>query len=138
MLETVKMQKKIRADKETIWTELLKADFTKDFLPEIKSTKGNVLPSYSIPYKLLSWHSIGKTSIEMAKSDLGTIITSIDLELEQLDNKTIVKFEVNLDNKLGLTSITRYRAIHALFEVKLAILKKELEQNQADWSPAFS
>ena len=138
MLETVKMQKKIRADKETIWAELLKADFAKDFLPEIKSTNGQVLPSYSLPGKLLSWYNIGQTSIEMAKSDLKVLITSIDLELKQIGNETSVTFEVNLNNKLGVASLTRYRAIRALFEIKLVVLKQKLEQNQANWSPAFS
>lgn len=138
MLETVKMQKKIRADKEIIWTELLKADFAKDFLPEIKSTKGDVLPSYSVTGKLLSWYNIGQTSIEMAKSDLKANITSIDLELEQIGNKTVVSFEVSLANKFDAASITRYKAIRTLFEIKLAVLKEELELNQTNWSPAFS
>ncbi len=132
------MQKTIRADKQTIWAELLKADFAKDFLPEIKSIKGKALPSYSIPGKLLSWNKVSSTTIEMANKDLKANIASIELELEPIGNITVVRFEISLDNKFDLASIHRYRAIQALFNIKLAVLKELLEQNQVNWSPAFS
>ena len=138
MLETVKMQKRIHADREVIWAELLKAEFAKDFLPEIKSTKSKVLPSYSIAGKLLSWHNIGRTSLAMENRDLKANIVSIDLELEQISNETIVNFEISLNNKFDIASITRYKAIRTIFEIKLAVLKEKLELNQTNWSPAFN
>jgi hypothetical protein len=138
MLETVKVQKTISADKQTIWAELWKADFAKDFLPEVKSTRGLALPTYSVPTKLLSWNTIDSTSIVMANTDLKANIASIELELQPMGNKTVVRFIVNLDNNFSMASIKRYRAIQALFKIKLAVLKDELEHNQVHWSPAFS
>ena len=118
----------VLANTKTVWDTISQELFVTNFLPEIKSTRSKVMPSYAIPGKLISWNSSHSLAIGLTRKDLNTHIDAIDIALKSIDNITIVTLEVSFNPELNKQYFLVHKAIRALFDKKLAILKNDLEQ----------
>ena len=154
MNTTYKTQIKVQADINSTWNAVTQSSFAKAFFPEIKKdltcmgeyvrkTHKNaeqVLPSYMIPHRAIGWTTGAGTTIELPRKDVHANIESIDLQLDEQGNNTIVSIEVvyapNIDKHFFFTN----RCVKGLMDIKLAVLKQDLEtdSHQAGWEAALA
>lgn len=144
----------IHADIDSIWNAVTRPNFANEFFPEIKkdlsvmgkyiqSTHKNaasVLPEYMVPNRSLAWTTGAGTTIELPRKDIHANIESIDIQLEEKGKNTVVSIEVVFAPDFDNHFFFAHRCIRGLMNIKLAVLKQELEtdSHQAGWEAALA
>ena len=144
----------IKAKIEDTWETISQPSFVKDFLPEIKKTTHelspyicnkhrntkSVQPSYAVFCQAIGWNKVAGTDIRLPRKDVKANIDAVDIELEERGNNTRVIVEVTYNPRLGKNYLFAHRCVRKLFNIKLNVLKQELETNidRIQLSPAFT
>ena len=144
----------IKAHIEDTWETISQPDFVKDFLPEIKKTTNelspyvrtkhrnakSVQPSYAVLGRAIGWSKVAGTDIRLARKDVNANIDAVDIKLEERGSNTRVIVEVTYSPRLGKNYFLEHRCIRGLFNIKLNVLKQEIETdvNRIQLSPALA
>lgn len=147
-------QIKIRTDIETVWNAVTQPTFTPAFLPEIKKdlsgmgeyirkthrNAAHVFADYMIPHRAMGWTTGAGINIALPRKDVYTNIESIDFRFIEKSSHTIVTIEVIYTPKLNKHYFFVHRCIRGLMNMKLKVLKQELETDthQAGWETALA
>lgn len=153
MNTTYTNQISIKADAETTWQAITQTRFVQDFLPEVKKdlkgmgeyirrTHPNaalVAPDYVVAGRAMGWSTGAGTAIRLPRKDVEAHIESVEVRIEPRGEYTRVTFEVQYAPEFGKHYFLAHRCVRGLFNLKLNVLKKDLEaQQQTDWVPAFA
>jgi carbon monoxide dehydrogenase subunit G len=144
----------INASIEDAWEAITKPSFVKEFLPEIKKNINemssyvrtthrnaeNVQPCYAVYGQALGWNKVAGTDIRLPRKDVEANIDAVDIKLEERGNNTRIIVEVTYNPRVGKNYLLAHRCIRGLFNIKLNVLKKELEANtdRTQLTPAFA
>ena len=154
MNTTYKTKIKVHAGIASTWKTITQADFVKDFFPEIKKdlsamgeyvrsthkNAGQTNPDYMIPHRAAGWTTGAGTRIELPRKDVHAIIESIDLQLADSGNSTVVAIEITYAANFDRHFLFAQRCVRGLINTKLTVLKQELEtdSHQAGWETALA
>ena len=148
-----KTQMTVHADVENVWDAITQQRFVKDFFPEIKKDLSNLsdyvfrthknterlLPAYMLPNHVIGWAKGGATDIRLPRKDVNANIKTIDIELIAKGENTKIKIEVDYSPKFDKNFFLAHRCVRGLMEIKLAILKQEIEaNNNQGWTSEFA
>ena len=143
----------VKADRDTTWNAITQTRFVQDFLPEVKKdlsgmgeyirrTHPNatlIAPDYVAPGQAMGWSAGAGTAIRLPRKDVEANIESVEIRLEAQGETTKVTFAVQYAPQFGKHYFLAHRCVRGLFNLKLNVLKKDLEaQQQTDWVPAFA
>ena len=144
----------IQTDAQTLWEAITATDFVKDFLPEVRkniqamgeyaqATHRNaeqVLPAYAVAEQAIGWNAVTGTTIALPRKDTPANIEAIDIQLEAHARGTKITIEVQYNPTLGNNFFETRRCMKGLFGIKLNVLKRDLEADQAPihWVPAYA
>lgn len=148
-----KSQIMVYTDVESAWNAVTQANFIKNFFPEIKKdlskmgqyiqtmhrNPNEIAPVYMIPRRALGWTSGAGIQIELPRKDVQANIESIDIRLESKGAKTQIVIETVYAPKLDRNIWFAHRCIRGLMNIKLAVLKRDLEanRNHVSWEAAL-
>lgn len=154
MNTSYKTKIKVHADIASTWNAISRTNFAKDFFPEIKKdlsvmgeyvrsthkNAGQTNPDYMIPRQAIGWTTGGGTRIELPRKDLHANIESIDVQLIDDGNNTVVTVEIIYAPDFDRNFLFAHRCVRGLTNIKLAVLKQDLEANnhQAGWETALA
>ena len=144
----------VYADIETVWRSLTQADFIKEYFPEIKknlSGMGKYIQSthpnpkltsatYLIPRRAIGFTSGAGIDITLPRKDLQANIESIDIQLKEKGGTTKIKMAVVYTAGLGRSFFLVHRCIRGLMNIKLAVLKQDIESDYKllSWTNALA
>ena len=143
----------VYADIESVWNSVTQPGFIKNFFPEIKKdlsemgkyvrathpNPNEVSPVYAIPQRALGWTSGAGIQIALPRKDVKANIESIDIRLVAKGAKTQIIIETDYSPKLDRNFWFAHRCIRGLINIKLAVLKRNLEadRNNVAWEAAL-
>ncbi len=143
----------VNTDIESVWNAVTHTGFIKNFFPEIQKdlsemgeyvrathrSPNNVLPDYSTPQRALGWTSGAGLHITLPRKDVQANIESIDICLESKGDKTRIMIATVYAPRLDKNFRLAHRCIRGLMNIKLAVLKRDLEadRNPVAWEAAL-
>ena len=87
----------------------------------------------------MGWSTGAGTVIRLPRKDVAANIEHVDIRIEGRGEYTQVTFAVQYAPQFGKHYFLAHRCVRGLFNLKLNVLKKDLEaQQQTDWVPAFA
>ena len=98
-----------------------------------------IQPSYTVHGEAIGWNKVAGTDICLPRKDVKANIDAIDIKLEDQGNTTKVIFEITYNPQVGKNYLLAHRCIRGLFNIKLNVLKRDLEAdtNRVQLTPEF-